>query len=113
MLVFILAFAVQGVVASVHAQQTRPEMKHSYVPPNGFVPDSMTAVRIAEAVLAPIYPAKVLQPERPFRARLSGDTWTVEGTLPQAGRDTESIGGVAVVEINKNDGCILRVSHGK
>lgn len=88
-------------------------MKHSYLPPNGFVPDSMTAVRIAEAVLAPIYPVKVLNAERPFKARLSGDTWTVEGTLPRGARGFVSVGGVAVVEISKTDGRILRVSHGK
>ena len=88
-------------------------MKHSYVPANGFVPDSVTAVRIAEAVLAPIYPAKVLDAERPFKATLSDNIWTVEGTLPQGGRDTESIGGVAVVEISKTDGRILRVGHGR
>lgn len=88
-------------------------MRHSYVPPNGFVPDSVTGVRIAEAVLAPIYSVKVLMAERPFTARLSGEIWTVEGTLPRRARGTESIGGVAVVEISKADGRILRVSHGK
>ena len=28
---------------------------HNYVPPDGYVPDSATAVRIAEAVWIPIY----------------------------------------------------------
>lgn len=83
-------------------------MLHSYVPAEGFVPDSVTAVRIAEAVLAPIYPRDVLAGQRPFRGTLNSGVWTVEGTLPE-----NTIGGVALVEIAKNDGRILRVSHGK
>ncbi len=112
-LILVCALTARGVVGDAAAQTPGTEMKHSYVPANGFVPDSVTAARIAAAVLAPIYPAKVLEAERPFKATLSGDTWTVEGTLPHGARDTESIGGVAVVEISKADGRILRVSHGK
>ena len=82
--------------------------KHSYVPRNGFVPDEKTAIRIAEAVWAPIYGEEQVAKERPFKAHLKGGIWTVEGTLP-TGRD----GGVAVAEIRKADGKIIRVSHGK
>ena len=35
-----------------------PAEKHSHVPPNGFVPDSETAIRIASAVWTPIYGEK-------------------------------------------------------
>ena len=83
-------------------------MAHAYVPPEGFVPDSVTAVRIAEAVLAPIYPAADLAGQRPFRARLERGVWTIEGTLP-----TNAVGGVALVELSRLDGRIIRVSHGR
>jgi hypothetical protein len=94
------------------AQQAQPEAKHSYLPPNGYVPDSVTAIKIAEAVLVPIYSEREIAKERPFHAKLVGDVWTVEGTLSCASKD-DCFGGVAVVEISKRDGRILRVSHGK
>jgi hypothetical protein len=84
------------------------DVPHAYVPPAGFVPDSLTAVRIAEAVWTPIYGAAQIQGQRPFRASLHGDVWTVEGSLPQGW-----VGGVALAELSKRDGRILRVSHGR
>jgi hypothetical protein len=50
-------------------------------PAGGYVPDATTAVRIAEAVLMPIYGAKQIGYEKPFDATLDGDVWTVNGTL--------------------------------
>ena len=44
----------------------------------------------------------------PYRAALKGDTWIVEGSLPEG-----IVGGVAVAEITKRDATIRRVSHGK
>jgi NTF2 fold immunity protein len=79
--------------------------------PEGFVPNEKTAVRIAEAVLIPIYGEEKINSEKPFSAKLNeqGDVWTVNGHLPgQYNR-----GGVATVEIEKNDGRILQVWHGK
>ncbi len=80
----------------------------NYVPPNGVVPDSATAVRIAEAVLLPIYGEEVLKRERPLKAVLHEGVWTVEGTLPE-----EVMGGVAEIDISKTNGSILRISHGQ
>lgn len=81
---------------------------HSYIPPSGFVPDSVTAVRIAIAVWDPIYGEQQIRGEQPYRASLRDGIWTVEGSLPE-----NSIGGVAVAEIAKRDGRIVLVSHGK
>ena len=77
-------------------------------PHGGFVPDQVTAIHIAEAVLVPIYGKEQVGSERPFTAKLDGSTWIVSGYIPQ-GVD----GGVAEVWIDKRDGRILRVSHGK
>lgn len=113
-IVFALAIAAHGSIKTISGQATTTKkIERSYLPPNGFVPDSITAIRIAEAVLAPIYPARVLDTERPFKAALTGDIWTVEGTLPQGSGGIEYIGGVATVKIRKADGRILQVSHGK
>ncbi|MFA5252646.1 MAG: YbbC/YhhH family protein [Phycisphaerae bacterium] len=85
------------------------EGKHNYKPKEGYVPDEKTAIRIAVAVWMPIYGEKEIEEEKPYRARLDKGVWTVEGSLPK-GYDK---GGVAEAEIGKDDGCILRVSHGK
>jgi hypothetical protein len=89
----------------------------SYKPEAGYVPDSDTAIRIAEAVLAPVYGKNQIESERPFGARLKNGVWTVSGTLHCAGaKDSPSAyctGGVAVVEISKDDGRILSMIHGK
>lgn len=82
---------------------------YSYIPQNGFVPDEATAVRVAEAVLTPIYGENQIASERPFSAQLKGDVWTVTGHLP----DTFKNGGVAQIRISKRTCQIISVSHGK
>src|SRR5205823_11567788 len=76
--------------------------------PSGYVPDAATAIRIAVAVWEPIYGAKNIASEKPFRAVLNKGVWTVTGSLPE-----NTPGGVAVAEISMRDGKILRISHGK
>ena len=84
------------------------EDKHNYKPRTGYVPDAATAIKIAIAVWEPIYGAAHIAGERPYHALLRDEIWTVEGSLPK-----NTLGGVAVAEISKDDGRILRVSHGK
>ena len=79
-----------------------------YLPPNGFVADSATAVRIAVAVWIPIYGASQIRSEQPYVARLKDNVWTVTGTLPRG-----MVGGTAEARIAKSDGRILFVLHGK
>jgi len=86
--------------------------KHSYQPENGYVPDETTAVKVAEAVLIPIYGKEQIYGERPFKAELKDGVWTVEGTLKCPEGQTCK-GGVAIIEISKDDGTILKVSHGE
>ncbi len=83
--------------------------KHNFKPKDGYVPDAKTAIKIAVAVWEPIYGEKNIAGEKPYRARLdTNGVWTVTGSLP-----ARMVGGVAVIEIAKDDGRILRVSHGK
>src|SRR3989338_6827297 len=84
------------------------EGKHSFMPASGFVPNEETAIKIAEAVWLPIYGKEVVDREKPFKATFEGDLWHVEGSLPEGWK-----GGVAEIEINKSDGKVLRVTHGK
>lgn len=84
------------------------ERRESYEPPEGFIPDAKTAVRVAEAVLSPIYGEEQIASERPFSARLRGGVWTVSGHLPE-----DAVGGVAEIKIAKKTGCIHSVIHYK
>jgi hypothetical protein len=73
------------------------------VPAEGYVPTAEVAV------WEPIYGAAKIAEEKPYNATLAEGAWTVEGTLPKRYKK----GGVALAEISKRDGRILRVAHGK
>jgi hypothetical protein len=96
-------------VAGLSAIALAQPHKHNYMPSKGYVPDAKTAIRIAVAVWSPIYGEKKIQEEKPFKAKLNKGVWIVEGSLPSGWQH----GGVAIAEIAKRDGRILRVSHGK
>ena len=87
--------------------------KHSYKPPQGYVPDEATATNIAEAVLTPIYGKEKIESERPFKAELKDGSWNITGTLHCPDGEGTCAGGVAEVDVSKDDGRILRVSHGQ
>jgi hypothetical protein len=44
------------------------------MPNQGFVPDAITAQKIAEAVLAPVYGKEAIASEQPFRVTLKNNT---------------------------------------
>ena len=79
-----------------------------FAPNGGFVPDQQTAVRVAEAILAPIYGEKQIALERPFSAALKNGVWIVTGHLSPG-----HIGGAAELQISKKTCEIIAVSHGK
>ena len=97
LLAFVVAFASQD-----------NEPKHGYVPEEGFVPNKNVAIKIAVAVWEPIYGADKIADEKPFNAKLTDGIWTVKGSLPKGRK-----GGVALAQISKKDGRIIRVIHGK
>jgi hypothetical protein len=77
-------------------------------PKDGYVPDEKTAVRIAVAVLSPIYGEEQIIREQPFHAKLKDGVWIVDGTLPP-----NMLGGAAEIRIDKNTGAILSHMHWK
>ena len=103
-----IGFAVL-LLAAAHAQ--------SYTPKDGLVPDATTAIKIAEAVLTPVYGKEKIESERPFKAKLESGVWTVSGTLHcsdgKGGVTTSCVGGTAEVKLSKADGRILRMIHYK
>ena len=101
----IVGFAALAAAVVFAAEVTQ----HGVNPKDGFVPDARTAIKTALAVWEPIYGEDTIAREKPFRARLrTNSIWMVEGSLPEG-----AVSGVAVAEIAKHDGRILRVSHGK
>ncbi|MCC7517510.1 MAG: hypothetical protein IT470_09250 [Pseudomonadales bacterium] len=82
--------------------------KHNYIPKDGVIPNDSTAIKIAIAILEPIYGVDKIASEVPFSAVLSNGVWVVKGS---AKKGVE--GGYAVVEMSQVDGRIYRISHGK
>jgi hypothetical protein len=85
---------------------SQKSMKSS-TPKNGFVPDASTAIKIAEAVAIAQWGEKTIAEERPFKARLRGNVWTVKGALHPQG----SAGGTAVVQLSKITGAVMFAVH--
>jgi len=88
---------------------TAEAKRHTYKPAAGYVPDEETAIRIAIAVWTPIYGKERIESEKPYKAVLRDGIWYVSGSLPEGWTK----GGVAEAEISKDDGRIVRISHGK
>jgi hypothetical protein len=86
-----------------------------WMPPDkGTIPDAQTAIKVVEAVLGPIEGEERVAAERPFKAELKGDTWSVTGTLRHnLPPGTFVFGGTTVVEISKSRGCIIRINQSK
>ena len=84
------------------------ESKHTCKPKDGYVPDKETAIAIAVAVWSPIYGKEHIEERKPYNASLRDNVWYVSGSLPK-----DMLGGVPEMEISKDDGRILRVTHGK
>lgn len=86
-------------------------------PKHAPVPDTEAAIARAEVALIPVYGKKQIESERPFTATLKGDVWTVWGTLycpdGKGGTRTDCEGGVAMVKIDKRNGHVLHMEHGK
>jgi hypothetical protein len=79
-----------------------------WTPPEGVVPDAITAEKIAEVIFVRFYGAEEIEKEKPFSTRIRNDVWIVEGNLPQG-----MLGGVAEIHISKPDGRILHLFHGR
>jgi hypothetical protein len=106
----IFALAALAVIAYSQTEQKTP----SFRPREGFVPNAETAVKVGEAVLMPVYGEERIVGERPFKATLQRDVWSVEGTLHCDGPPGATCpGGTAVVKISKTSGQILFMMHYK
>ncbi len=91
-----LTLGLPLLIATATLVQTHPKQR--------WAADSATAVKIAQALLVPVYGKKQIESEQSFTANLEDGVETVSGTLPcrTAGGTTSACdGGIAVVEISK------------
>lgn len=106
MLTFFLILSISSCVTTKDNKQNFNENKNMKA--IDYVPNEETAIKIAEAIWLPIYGEKIYA-QKPYDVSLVNDSiWIIKGTLPQNRR-----GGVAYIEIQKSDGKILKVIHGK
>lgn len=106
--------AVSVLAAAIATAYPQTQQAEHFTPEHGFVPNAETASKIGEAVLIPVYGEQRIVGERPFKASLKGDVWTVEGTLNCGGPPGSMCkGGTAVVKISKTSGQILEMMHYK
>jgi hypothetical protein len=114
---FVSITLMTAIIPALAQQHGSTNKTHGFTPTDGFVPDSQTAVKVAEAVLIPVYGEKQICSEEPFTAELKGAVWTVGGTLRcpdgKGGFTTDCDGGVAVVKLSKTDGRVLFMLHYK
>ena len=90
------------VAGAANPSSTPPENP----PRAGYVPDELTATKIAEAILIPIFGESEVAGQRPYKARLVEDRWIVTGSV-EAPKGHVVFGGVLTVHIGKQDGTIL------
>jgi NTF2 fold immunity protein len=109
----LLALAILGVGLISLLAAMAQNVDAGYRPKAGFVPDEKTAIKIAEAVLVPVFGDAQVNFERPFKARLLENEWAVEGSLPRPDGTNNIVGGVAEVRIDKESGCIKSLRHSK
>ena len=72
----------------------------------GWVPDDLTAMRIAEAVWLPVYGHETVNAQKPFTADLESDVWTVKGSPP-----ANDAAGALTALISKTDGRIIELGR--
>jgi hypothetical protein len=93
-----------ALLLSASLGQNAPEL---FERKGGLVPDKETAIRIAEAILFPIYGAKNIREQRPYQITLKDGKWTIDGAPPPPG----FAGGSFHIVILQRDARVLEIGH--
>jgi hypothetical protein len=82
---------------------------HNVIQPNNVIIETPeTAIKVAEPILFGIYGEKNITKQRPYKVSDFKDDYVIKGTL-----DRNSIGGTFLIIIKKNNGKIIKITHGK
>lgn len=96
------------ILSGLTSCNTHNETHASWKPEDGYISNESSAIKLAEIVWLNVYGSDINN-DKPFKAKLKdGKVWIVEGTL-----NSNGFGGVPYIEIQKSDGRILKVIHGK
>jgi len=79
--------------------------------PKGLVPDKDAAIKIAEAVLFPIYGEREIKEERPYVVALKDGFWYVSGSMPTPPPGAAWFGGTFFIVISQWDARIIEIGH--
>lgn len=92
-----------------HLQEVRSDSAYGYCPPEGYLNNEETAIRVAESILFNIYGKDRILEQKPYQVHQIDSVWVINGTLPV----TYTNGGTFFIVLNKKDGRVISVSHGK
>lgn len=73
------------------------------------IPDSKTAVNVAEIILFKIYGEENIIKQRPYNINYFEDYYIINGTMPK----DLAIGGTFLIIISSKDGKIIKLTHGE
>ena len=77
------------------------------------LPDSETAISVAEPILFKIYGKKQITGEKPYNVNLIDGYWVLSGSLPSPKSDEEVEGGTFLIILSSKDGRVIKLEHGK
>jgi hypothetical protein len=97
------------IIASLcFARCSQHEYHPDWKPDDGYISNEASAAKVAEIVWLNVYGTEI-EDNKPFKVKLiDGKVWSVEGVMSKG-----ELGGVPYIEIQKSDGKILKVLHGK
>lgn len=116
--IFVVLIILTGVICSCRKSNDKKNIELNYsdkiVLPNHAVPDTMTAIKVAEAILIGNYGISVLN-QRPYRILLEqkNDTiWYIQGVVNfNKEPNLISVGGLARIAFRSKDCKIIELSH--
>lgn len=83
------------------------DKKHQQVP-YMVIPDSATAVAVAEPILFKVYGKEEILGEKPYKVDSVDGYWVLTGTLPKG-----YVGGTFVIIMAGKDGRVIKLTHYK
>lgn len=104
--VLILLFSLLFVLATNGLILCGQNVPGLFERPGGLVPTKETALKIAEAVLVPIYGVKIME-DKPYQIKFSAGFWTIDGTTPP-----KAVGGSFHIVIRQRDAQVVEIGCG-
>lgn len=99
-------YAISKLEKALKNNRTIPESEIDYTAKP--IPDSKSAVNIAEKILFEVYGKDEIIEQRPYNVVLQNGYWILNGTRPKL-----IIGGAFLIIMNSKNGKIIELIHGK